>query len=93
MTAQETLTVQVLQDSSAEAILAEHERLANLYLYNAEMGEKRTALYLTVISIGTAALVSLPQFGVQIETMTMGFLTGMLVMGLLTFQRLIARRF
>lgn len=80
---------------SAEALLAEHDRLSALYLHNAEMGEKRTSLYLTVISGGIAILVGLGQFGADTAVLrwpAFGLLAVLLLIGLLTFQRLIERR-
>jgi len=71
-----------LLDPSTEAMLAEHERLSDLYLYNSEMGEKRTSLYLTLISAGGAVLIGTAAL----------FLLMLLVVGLVTFQRLIERR-
>lgn len=82
-------------DPSTEAMLAEHERLADLYLHNAEMGERRTSLYLTVISAGAAVFLGIAQFGLAIDSLLwpgIGFLAGMLVIGLVTFQRLVERR-
>jgi hypothetical protein len=82
-------------DPSTEAMLAEHERLADLYLHNAEMGERRTSLYLTVISAGAAVFLGIAQFGPAIDSLLwpgVGFLVGMLVIGLVTFQRLVERR-
>jgi hypothetical protein len=82
-------------DPSTEAMLAEHERLAGLYLHNAEMGERRTSLYLTVISAGAAVFLGIAQFGAEIDSLLwpgIGFLAGMLVIGLVTFQRLVERR-
>ena len=82
-------------DPSTEAMLAEHERLADLYLHNAEMGERRTSLYLTVISAGAAVFLGIAQFGPAIDSLLwpgIGFLVGMLVIGLVTFQRLVERR-
>ncbi|MBI3942242.1 MAG: hypothetical protein HY326_04450 [Chloroflexi bacterium] len=82
-------------DPSAAAMIAEHERLSGLYLYNAEMSEKSTSLYLTATSVGTAALLGLAQMGMQITSLlwpSAGFLAGILLLGILTFQRLIERR-
>ena len=83
------------RDPSTEAMLAEHERLADLYLHNAEMGERRTSLYLTVISAGAAVFLGIAQFGAEMSSLLwpgIGFLAGLLVIGLVTFQRLIERR-
>jgi Flp pilus assembly protein TadB len=82
-------------DTSSKALLAEHERLSALYLYNTEMGEKRTSLYVTVISAGVALALGLSQYwhsaGILLWV-AIGFAVGMIIIGLLTFQRLIERR-
>ena len=82
-------------DPSSEAMLAEHERLAALYLHNAETGEKRTSHYLTVISAGMAVLLGLAQLcsdKQQVLGPAIGLLVGLLISGLVTFHRLIERR-
>jgi len=81
-------------DSSSQIMIAEHQRLVELYLYNSEMGEKRTSLYVSIVSLGAAGLIGLAQF---VEAPMLVWpanvvLTGMLVLGVLTFQRLIERR-
>jgi hypothetical protein len=76
-------------------MIAEHERLAALYLYNSDLGEKRISLYLTVISAGAAVLVGLAQFRFEMSLLlwpAIGFLIGVVVIGLLTFYRLVERR-
>jgi len=87
--------VRELLDPSTEAMLAEHERLAEMYLYNAELGEKRASLYLTLLSAGAAILVGLAQFGAGAMSLLWpgaALLTVMLILGLFTFYRLIERR-
>jgi hypothetical protein len=82
-------------DPSTEALLAEHERVSGLYLYNADIGEKRTSLYLTLISVGSAVFLGMVQFGVDRTLLlwsAVGFLAVVLLVGSLTFQRLIERR-
>lgn len=82
-------------DPSTEAMLAEHERVSALYLYNADIGEKRTSLYLTLISVGSAVFLGMAQFGVDRMLLlwsAVGFLAIVLLVGALTFQRLIERR-
>jgi hypothetical protein len=84
-----------IYENSAEAMLAEHERLSSLYLYNSEMGEKRASLYLTLISASTAVLFGLAQFRPDVRYLVwsgIGLVAGMLVVGLVTFQRLVERR-
>ncbi len=82
-------------DSSIEAMLAEHERVSELYLYNSDMGEKRTSLYLTLVSAGGAVLIGVQQLGLDMRSLLWTatlFLAIMVVVGLVTFQRLIERR-
>ena len=79
---------------STQILIAEHQRLSELYIYNSEMGEKRTTTYLSVISLIAAGLIGLSQF---VDTTflfwpSLGLIAGMLVLGLLTFQRMIERR-
>ena len=84
-----------VNENSADAMLAEHERLSSLYLYNSEMGEKRASLYLTLISASTAILFGLAQFSPNVQYLLwpgIGLVAGMLLVGLVTFQRLIERR-
>ena len=82
-------------DPSAEAMLAEHERLAGLYLYNADIGEKRVSLHMTLVSGGTAIFLGLAQFGVDRTLLwwsAFAFLAMVVLLGTLTFERLIERR-
>jgi hypothetical protein len=76
-------------------MLAEHERVAALYLYNSDIGEKRVSLYLTLISVGTAVFLGLAQFGMD-RTLVLwsaaAYLALVALVGTLTFQRLIERR-
>jgi hypothetical protein len=90
---------QTSANSSVEILLAEHQRLSALYLHNADMGEKRTTAYLTLLSIGTALLVGLAQERFQKEfktdlllQMSLGFVIGVFIFGVITFRRLLERR-
>jgi len=59
------------------------------------MGEKRTSLYLTLISAGGAVLIGIEQLGLDARSLLWTaalFLLIVLVVGLVTFQRLIERR-
>jgi hypothetical protein len=59
------------------------------------MGEKRTSLYLTIVSVSTVAGFGLAQFRIEMAFLTwpgVAVLGVMLVMGVLTFRRLIQRR-
>ena len=82
-------------DVSVDAMLAEHERISTLYLYNREVGEKRTSVYMTIISLGAMILLGIAQFQgdatVVIEPGIV-FLIGIIILGILTFQRLVERR-
>jgi len=82
-------------DPSTEAMLAEHERVSALYLYNSEIGEKRVSLYLTLISVGTAVFLGLAQFGIDRELVlwsATAYLAMVALVGTLTFERLVERR-
>ncbi len=83
------------EDPSTAVMIAEHERLSALYLYNADLGEKRISLYLTVISAGAAVLVGVSQFRVEMSVLvwpSIGFLAAVVIIGGLTFYRLVERR-
>lgn len=85
-----------LLDAPTEVLLVEHERLSALYLYNAEMGEKRISAYLTIVSIAIGAVFGLTQLR-DMDTLTlielcMGILLGISLLGILTFVRLVERR-
>jgi hypothetical protein len=87
--------VRELLDPSSEALLAEHERLSDLYLYNADVGEKRMSLYLTTLSASAAILIGLAQFGAGVVSLlwpSVALLAVMLILGLFTFYRLVERR-
>jgi hypothetical protein len=80
---------------SVEVMLAEHERLSDLYLYNVEMGEKRTSYYLSIVSTAVVILLGASQLIADPASVTglgIVILVGISILGLLTFQRLIERR-
>jgi hypothetical protein len=82
-------------DASVEAMLAEHERVAALYRDNADMGERRASMYLMVVSAGSALMLAMAQLGlgpIALLWPSIVLLGGMLILGLLTFQRLVERR-
>lgn len=82
-------------DASVQALLAEHERLAALHLYNADLGEKRVATFVTLVSLEVGALLAAPQLGLDREAtieLLMGLTGGTSILGALTYQRLIERR-
>jgi hypothetical protein len=76
-------------------MLREHERLCGLYLYNADLGEKRTAAYLTLISLAVAGMLGVSQLGLDnaatIE-LVLGVVGGIFLLGIVTFFRLVERR-
>lgn len=85
-----------VSEPSTEILLAEHARLSNLYLYNTDLGEKRIASYITLISVAGGSLIALTQLQFKdIETLielSAGIVGGISMIGLLTFYRLIERR-
>jgi hypothetical protein len=93
-------------DIFAAVMLAEHERVSNLYLHNAAMGERRVTIHLLFVAGGGTLLLSLPQlmglkpaadgsfFPIIQQLILPGAMIVLLmaVEGILTFQRLIERR-
>lgn len=82
-------------DPSTEILLAEHERLSALFLYNSDLGEKRTAAYLTVVSLAGGGILGLSQLDTDQSTMlelSMAILAGIFLLGFVTFLRLVERR-
>lgn len=83
-----------LKDESVKVLLIEHERIAQLFIENRQMGERRTSLFLTLISIAVPATAAISQYFntgliTPVNLVTLGVL---LVVGLLTFFRLVERR-
>lgn len=90
-----TRRVSQIDDPSTEILLAEHERLSALFLYNSDLGEKRTTSYLTLVSLGVGGLLGLSQLNTDQTTMlelSMGILAGVFLLGFITFFRLVERR-
>lgn len=93
-------------EASTAIMLAEHERVSNLYLHNAAMGERRVTIHLLFVAGGGTLLLSLPQlmglkppadgsfFPIIQQLILPGSMIVLLmaVEGILTFQRLIERR-
>ncbi|MSP11865.1 MAG: hypothetical protein EXR62_02790 [Chloroflexi bacterium] len=82
-------------DTSAAAMITEHERLSSLYLYNAQTSQQSTSNYLTTTSFGFAVLLGLAQLGLQITSLlwpSAGMLAGLLLLGVIAFRRLVGRR-
>jgi len=90
---------------SSSFLLAEHERVANLYLHNAAMGERRISIHLLFVAGGGTLLLNLPNFMGQpgvpggffpvIESLLLPGTVIVLLMaveGILTFHRIIERR-
>jgi hypothetical protein len=95
----------VEEQGSSSFLLAEHARVANLYLHNAAMGERRISIHLLFVAGGGTLLLSLPEIlgrqGAQgrffpiIESLLLPGSVIVLLMaleGILTFQRIIERR-
>ena len=78
-------------DPSVEIMIAEHERIAQLYIHNREMGEKRISLYLTILSIGSAGFALVPHERGPMLGYACVMSTAMVVLGLVTFLRLVER--
>lgn len=90
----------------ASVMLAEHQRVSNLYLHNAAMGERRVSIHLLFVAGGGTLLLSLPQLmglkpaadGSFFPIINQLILPGLVIVllmaveGILTFQRLIERR-
>jgi len=90
---------------SSSFLLAEHERVANLYLHNAAMGERRISIHLLFVAGGGTLLLNLPNFigqpavkGGFFQVIESLLLPGSLIVllmaieGVLSFQRIIERR-
>lgn len=96
----------VEEQGSSSFLLAEHGRVANLYLHNAAMGERRISIHLLFVAGGGTLLLSLPEilgrppaaqgrFFPIIESLLLPGSVIVLLMaieGILTFQRIIERR-
>lgn len=83
-----------LRSESVQLLLSEHERIAQLFIENRQMGERRTSLFLTLITIAIPAMAALSQYlnaGLisPVNLATLGVLS---IVGLLTFYRLVERR-
>ena len=82
-------------ESSTEILLAEHERLSALFLYNSDLGEKRITAYLTLVSLSVGGLLGLSQLHPDRTTLlelSAGIMAGIFLLGFITFFRLIERR-
>jgi len=91
----DNLDLQSPRESSTQGLLAEHARIAELYLYNREMGEKRLSFYLTIVSIAVTGFVALTELRKEEAFLIEGalaLLVGVSLLGLFTFQRLVERR-
>ncbi|HEY6042131.1 MAG TPA: hypothetical protein VIX58_08380 [Anaerolineae bacterium] len=81
------------EDASTAFLLAEHERLVQLFLDTRESAERRVTLYLTLVTGILTALVALTQFAgleTTLET-ALAAAVGLAALGAITFQRLLER--
>jgi hypothetical protein len=82
------------EDPATTFLLAEHARLAELYLVTRETAERRVTLFLTLTTTVVGALVALFQFKLAprdfLETALAGAV-GVLLLGASTFHRVIER--
>lgn len=85
-----------MPSSSVSILIAEHERLSMLYLNNAEIGEKRTAQYLSIMTFVCGGVFALLQLNflsrLQLLEMLLVLCLLLVVLGGVTFQRLVERR-
>ncbi len=82
-------------DPISAALLVEHERLASLYEHNVTMGDQLVAAYLAAVSLAVALLVGMRELVPQSESLVLIELTLLMivvVVGAITFRRLIERR-
>ncbi len=84
----------IAEDPTTTFLLAEHARLAELYLETRETAERRTTLFLTLTTTIVGALVALFQFKLGprdfLET-ALAAVIGILLLGATTFHRVIER--
>ncbi len=87
-------TIQESLDPASAVLLVEHERVASLYEHNARAGEQIVSVYLGIVSVTGALLVSLKELMPQSDTLMIELfiLLIILAVGGITFQRLIERR-
>ena len=84
-------------DHSSQAttfLLAEHERLSELYLSTRETAERRVTLYLTLTTSIVGVSVALWQLGMpqlQVLEMLLAASVGIFLLGVITFHRLLER--
>lgn len=83
-----------LRNESVQLLLSEHERIAQLFIENRQMGERRTSLFLTLITIAIPATAAFSQYfnAGLITPVNLATLGVLLIVGLLTFYRLVERR-
>jgi len=87
-------TIQESLDPVSAVLLVEHERLASLYEYNAKAGEQVVSVYLGIVSVAGALLVSLKELMPQSDILMIELFILLIIsaVGGITFQRLIERR-
>jgi len=89
------MTIQDSLDPISAALLVEHERLASMYEHNVTMGDQFVAAYLAAVSLAVALLVGMKELVPQSESLVLvelALLMIVVVVGAITFRRLIERR-
>lgn len=92
------ITQELIRDSldpTSAILLVEHERIASLYEHNVTMGDQFVAVYLAVVSTAIALLVSMRELLPQSDSLVLvelALLLIVVVLGTITFRRLIDRR-
>jgi len=84
----------ISNDNEVTVMCREHERISSLYLQDQEMGEKIIQLLVLVLSVGATLLIGLYQIINDIEIflwISLGCISIILFLGLMTFQRLVKR--
>ncbi len=84
----------LVDDPATSLLLAEHQRLSELYLSTRETAERRATLFLTLTTTAIGVVVALFQFKPQplelLET-ALAAAIGVLLFGVITFHRLVER--
>lgn len=83
-----------LDEASVRLLLAEHERISTLFVENRLMGERRTTLFLTLFTLAAPVIGAFSQYTKTglLTPMNLGAVAVLLLVGVLTFYRLIERR-
>lgn len=96
------MKTQIIQELSRDsldpipaALLVEHERLTSPYEHNVAMGDQFVAVYLAVVSLAVGLLVGVRELMPQSDRLVLielALLMIIVVVGMITFRRLIERR-